>query len=83
MVRERIICLCLLLFGVLWFADDVGLFAVEKAATRGETRLILDRASVAQAEGVRFCLNQARKHPENPILFRRYAVVGCDCLFHA
>jgi len=30
--------------------------------------LILDRESVAEAEGVTFHLNQAKKHPENPVL---------------
>lgn len=32
------------------------------------TRLILDEASVAEFEGVSFHLNQATKHPENPVL---------------
>src|SRR5690606_25195032 len=33
-----------------------------------QTVLILDEKSVADADGVTFHLNQAQKHPENPVL---------------
>ncbi len=36
--------------------------------SRMKTLLVLDRESVAAAEGVTFQLNSAKKHPENPVL---------------
>jgi len=47
---------------------DSPAISAEGPPPRFETLLVLDRESVAAAEGVTFHLNQARKHPENPLL---------------
>jgi hypothetical protein len=48
--------------------DAASAAAAGARAPAGETLLVLDTASVASWSGVTFALNQARKHPLNPVL---------------